>query len=112
MKLLSKTRTGPRVTKKYDEAKTPWQRLDAAGTLSEADSMRLTEQYQSLNPAKQRRDVEALEMGLRRFTISDPDPISVESLQLRPHPTTETSPDASRDASGACRAPKGGDVIG
>ena len=71
MKLVSKTRTGARVQRKYDTAKTPWQRLQEAETLSEADKNRLTKQYQETNPAKLRRALEELEMGLRRFTMAD-----------------------------------------
>jgi hypothetical protein len=71
MKLLSKTRTGARVTKTYDQAKTPWQRLMEAGFLAERDQDRVTKQYQGINPAKLRRDVVDLEMGLRRFTIAE-----------------------------------------
>ena len=72
MKLVSKSRTGARVKKTYDAAKTPWQRLQECGTLAPCDLARLTKLYEGSNPAKLRRDVEDLEMGLRRFTVADP----------------------------------------
>jgi hypothetical protein len=81
MKLVSKSRTGSRVKKTYDEAKTPWQRLkdaqvlcvdDPNRTLAPEDEARLTREYEATNPAKLRRDIEELEMGLRRFSVDDP----------------------------------------
>lgn len=49
-KLLSKKRTGARVTKRYDLAQTPYRRLLASGVLSPERSADLTAQYHSLNP--------------------------------------------------------------
>lgn len=116
MKLVSKSRSGARVTKKYDKAKTPWQRLQGAATLPQSDMDRLSEQYQSINPAKLRRDVNELEMGLRRFTVSDPPPVISAPVEEPADPSgaagvvivPKLSHDASRDASGpsACRAPR------
>jgi hypothetical protein len=72
MKLVGKSRTGARVTKTYDAAKTPWQRLQGTRTLTPTDHDRLSHQYRLQNPAQLRRDLEEIEMALRRFTLGDP----------------------------------------
>ena len=50
MKLVSKTRNGARVHKVYDKAKTPYQRLLEAGTITEAKQTELAATYRGLNP--------------------------------------------------------------
>lgn len=58
MKLTEKTRTGSRVQKKYDEARTPYRRtLDF---LSKKDQATLREQYEALNPAELKRKIDRL----------------------------------------------------
>ena len=69
MKLVGKNRVGSKVTKVYDEAKTPLDRLLASGHLTEKTQKTLEARFLKLNPAKQRRDIEELTMGLRRFTV-------------------------------------------
>jgi hypothetical protein len=41
MKLIDKTRTGAKVKKIYDDPKTPWQRLQDSGTLSDKGQAQL-----------------------------------------------------------------------
>ena len=65
-KLIEKTRDGAKVKKKYDEARTPYQRLLASGVLdgdeNRAKREELAALYSGLNPAKLRRQIdEALE---------------------------------------------------
>jgi hypothetical protein len=50
MKLVSKTRHGAKVHKVYDSARTPYQRLLAAGMLTEAKKQELAAIYHHLNP--------------------------------------------------------------
>jgi hypothetical protein len=50
MKLLSKTRRGAKVSKVYDKAQTPYQRLVEAGLLTEAKQRELATTYYSLSP--------------------------------------------------------------
>lgn len=69
MKLIGKSRNGSRVKKTYDAAKTPWQRLGGTNLLTKEAAEKRHQQYLLLNPAKLRRDIEELEMGLRHFTI-------------------------------------------
>jgi hypothetical protein len=59
-KLISKTRIGAKVTKKYDPAQTPYQRVMASPHVSKKIKTALTRQYRQLNPAQIRRDILAL----------------------------------------------------
>ena len=57
-KLISKTRTWAKVTKRYDPAQTPYQRLlSHPDALDAVDSNRLATQHQATNPAQARRDI-------------------------------------------------------
>jgi hypothetical protein len=57
-KIVAKERRGSKVVKRYDRPLTPYQRILAAGCLSEADREALVSQYLSLNPASLRRRIE------------------------------------------------------
>jgi hypothetical protein len=52
LKLISKTRKGSRVIKKYDRAQTPYQRILASESVPEITKQKLTEQYQELDPVQ------------------------------------------------------------
>jgi hypothetical protein len=68
-KLVAKGRHGARVTKRYDRAQTPYQRLLASGILSDAQCQALNTQYQPLNPVALRTELQA---RLRRlWTLAD-----------------------------------------
>ena len=57
-KLLTKTRIGARVTKRYDTAQTPYQRLlGHPNALDDVDARRLAAQITATNPAAARREV-------------------------------------------------------
>ena len=64
MKLTHKTRDGAKVTKTYDEAKTPYRRVLADRSISRSSKDRLKEEYDSLNPAKLNREIESLRKEL------------------------------------------------
>jgi hypothetical protein len=68
MKLIQKTRTGAKVNKRYDEARTPYQRLLKSGFLSPTEERALANHYQTLNPAALRRDLDALQLRLLEAT--------------------------------------------
>jgi len=70
MKLKSKERVGSKVTKRYDEAQTPYQRVLAAPQLSEADKQRLRARYKTLNPAALKRKLMRLQDHLLKSTAS------------------------------------------
>jgi hypothetical protein len=57
MKLKDKTRQGARVTKHYDVARTPYQRVLASSEVSANAKAALTRQYRTLNPAQLKRDI-------------------------------------------------------
>jgi hypothetical protein len=56
-KLLDKTREGAKVVKRYDTARTPYQRVLASADVPLAAKRRLTRQYQTVNPAELRRQI-------------------------------------------------------
>jgi hypothetical protein len=51
-KLVGKKRVGAKVTKKYDTAQTPYQRLLQSGVLGEVQQQSLDKLYHSLNPSQ------------------------------------------------------------
>ena len=57
-KIVAKQRQGSKVVKRYDRPLTPYQRVLAAGCLSEAGREELVSQYLALNPASLRRRIE------------------------------------------------------
>lgn len=64
MKLLSKERNGARVKKKYDEPKTPYQRLMDMPDISPKIKQRLKSEYATLNPAQLKREITRLQERL------------------------------------------------
>lgn len=64
MKLVVKIRNGSKVTKKYDEAKTPCQRLLLSADLSTETKEMLQAQYKALNPAELKRSILKLQERL------------------------------------------------
>jgi len=63
-KLVRKERLGSKVVKRYDEPQTPYQRLLAAGVLSEPARVALKKRFLALNPVELQRRVDQL---LRRL---------------------------------------------
>jgi len=64
MKLLSKERNGAKVKKKYDEPKTPYQRLMDMPDISSKIKQRLKSEYVTLNPAQLKREITRLQERL------------------------------------------------
>lgn len=60
MKLAEKVRAGGKIHRKYDEPKTPYQRLMESSQISATARKQLTAQYESLNVAQLRRQIEGL----------------------------------------------------
>lgn len=65
-KLVAKERVGAKVRKRYDIAKTPYQRVRESELVSAESRHRLGEQYASLNPAGLLRQIEVLQQNLWR----------------------------------------------
>ncbi len=59
-KIVGKERLGSKVVKRYDEPKTPYQRLLAAGVLSEPARVALEKRFLALNPAQLQRSIDRL----------------------------------------------------
>jgi hypothetical protein len=70
MKLKSKERVGSKVTKRYDGAQTPYQRVLAAAQVSEAEKQLLRAKYKTLNPAALKRKLMRLQERLLKSTAS------------------------------------------
>ena len=61
MKLIEKTRIGSKVKKKYDNPKTPYQRLLDSNCLSDEAKLKLKKQYEALNPVKLKKTIHMLQ---------------------------------------------------
>jgi hypothetical protein len=57
MKLIEKTRTGSKVKKKYDTAKTPYHRVMTSPSISRQTKRELRSIYATLDPAALSRDI-------------------------------------------------------
>jgi hypothetical protein len=57
-RLIAKERVGARVRKRYDRARTPYQRLRATGALDEAKRRELEALYRRLNPVRLRAQID------------------------------------------------------
>lgn len=64
MKLVSKERHGSQVKKKYDTARTPYQRLLESEHLKEEQKLKLKKEYQKLNPAELKREITKMQNEL------------------------------------------------
>jgi len=91
-KLISKTRIGAKVIKKYDTAQTPYQRVIASPHVTKKIKTTLTRQYRGLNPAQIRRDILALNDRLLELVKAKHQPTQ---LPVTPPPAPRAS---SREA--------------
>lgn len=84
MKLTQKTRVGSKTKKKYDQPKTPYQRLLEAGSLTEQQKGRLREAYQGKNPFFLKKELDRrlkiffgiVEMHRREAKMANPAQVS------------------------------------
>jgi hypothetical protein len=67
VKLVFKTRTGSKVSKKYDEAKTPYRRVLECSDIDDKIKIRLEKNYDSLNPAALKRNISKLQDRLLKL---------------------------------------------
>jgi len=68
MKLISKTRVGSKVIKKYDTAKTSYQRVLMCSAINEQNKAKITMQYNLLNPIELKRKI--LYLQTRLFNLA------------------------------------------
>lgn len=64
MKLIEKTRTGSKVKKRYDRARTPYKRVVESGFVPQQAKEVLREQYAKLNPVKLKQKITGLQERL------------------------------------------------
>jgi hypothetical protein len=110
MKLQLKEREGGKLRRRYDPAKTPFQRLLAAGILSTADRVRLTTIAQALDPVQLLRQIEQLQDALWRHALTQMPANVPESIRptRSDTPTVRFTLDASTDSeTTAQREPEG-----
>lgn len=69
MKLIKKTRTGSKITKKYDKPTTPYQRVLLSLHVPQENKNRLQNQYALLNPAELKRNIKRLQEKLQELTF-------------------------------------------
>ncbi|WP_204803857.1 integrase catalytic domain-containing protein [Mycobacterium riyadhense] len=73
-KLVSKVRTGAKVSKKYDTATTPHRRVERHEAVSAEDKAILADTYTGINPAAVQRQIQALTTELLTITTSKAGP--------------------------------------
>ena len=69
-RLVTKTRDGAKVVRRYDTPATPYRRVLDAGVVSAAAAKQLTTTYRDLNPAQLRRDVAVCQRRLRELGLT------------------------------------------
>ena len=82
MKLVSKRRNGSRVTKKYDTARTPCQRLAASNVLDEQRHGCLDDFYHALDPVQLLEQLELLQDAFWRHAIAEKPKVKLVSQCL------------------------------
>ncbi len=94
-KLVSKVRTGAKVSKKYDTATTPYRRAVAHETITDDDKAILADTYTTINPAAVQRQIQALTSELLTLTTSKATPNTKSPVTA----TTRASSDESTNQS-------------
>jgi hypothetical protein len=79
-RLLAKSRAGARVRRWHDRAQTPYQRLVAAEALTPDRTRELHALYETLNPLRLRRELDAALATLWRLSTREPAPPSSARL--------------------------------
>jgi hypothetical protein len=71
LKLREKTRDGAKVTKRYDEARTPYRRLLETDILPEPGLQSLHDRYHQIHPVQQKLAIEAAQSALYRLATRE-----------------------------------------
>jgi len=90
MKLKSKERVGSRVKKSYYVPQTPYQRVLACAEVTMADKKKLQRQYQALNPAALKRQLDKYRKQLfglatKKRPLKLKRHLNQKGLQIKPH---------------------------
>ena len=70
MKLLSKKRTGAKVSKKYEPAQTPYQRILKSEAVTEEDKEKLRQEYIQLDPRRLYQEIERKQEAFWALTVA------------------------------------------
>jgi hypothetical protein len=101
MKLLAKQRDGAKVSRTYDDARTPFQRLLTAGVLDAAGRERLEGFYQALDPVRLLQQLECLQDALWRHALVGAPPVALAAVADFPSGGTQRFLPPNRAAEGA-----------
>jgi len=88
MKLVSKTRRGAKVTKLFDLARTPYQRVLASPEVGEDAKRELRKTYLALNPAQLKRDLATCQARL--LDLANTKPSAGKEVKHPPGPSPGT----------------------
>jgi len=77
-KLVSKQRDGAKVTRRYDAAKTPLQRLQTSGRLRTSAGTELEQQYLEVNPAALQRELGELQSKVQQLAVPIPSGVTYD----------------------------------
>ncbi len=69
MKLEEKIRVGSKVKKRYDQPRTPYQRMLEAPLVEKESKKKLNQEYAKLNPAELKRQITRLQTKLRKLAL-------------------------------------------
>jgi hypothetical protein len=103
MRLVSKTRSGAKVTKRYDRARTPCRRIMDRADLPGSTKRALTETYLGLNPAELERRIASCQDRLLQLSRTKPD--RREVIPAPDHPFRETFSYRERSRTSLVRQP-------
>jgi hypothetical protein len=88
MKLKSKERIGSRVKKRYEPPQTPYQRVLDCPQVTAADKKKLRRQYQLLNPAALKREIDRTRKELFRIAGSKRPQATIDKQRHKQKPLT------------------------
>jgi hypothetical protein len=71
MKLKEKIRVGSKVKKRYDQPRTPYQRVLESPLVEKERKKELNQEYAKLNPAELRRQISSLQIKLRKLAAKE-----------------------------------------
>lgn len=94
-KLISKERHGAKVIKKYDTARTPYQRTQAEPSVTRTVKTALTSRYEQINPAAVQREIQALTSKLLTLTTAKKAPRTQPGIRALPDEATKVATRAS-----------------
>jgi hypothetical protein len=69
LKLVSKSRNGPKVTRKFDGAKTPYERLASSGAATPAKCAELKAFFEGIDPTRLNRRIDEREAAMARHAV-------------------------------------------